>query len=219
MRHLLCLVVALALAGCTTNSPSVPENYSGPLAQLNDSARTYSTMRADLFFVEELNGVKIDNSLEATRLSNQGRGMVMTPAIISRPVVAEETLKVGVKGRTHFAAPILAMAGTVYQVKGVVAFLLGRTVNTPFAGSLGRSTRRSGLKMPSQGNLLETRSNSTAQPSSACLRSRMKKRNKFFFYAQPCLLDCKAPCARPLPRWPSPSNAMSDPEIGLHLFR
>ncbi|HEY1027924.1 MAG TPA: hypothetical protein VGE28_09905 [Pseudomonas sp.] len=122
MRHLLCLVVALALAGCTTNSPSVPENYSGPLAQLNDSARTYSTMRADLFFVEELNGVKIDNSLEATRLSNQGRGMVMTPAIISRPVVAEETLKVGVKGRTHFAAPILAMAGTVYQVKGVVAF-------------------------------------------------------------------------------------------------
>lgn len=123
IRHLSYLVVALFLAGCTTYSPSVPENYSGPLAQLDDSAKTYSSMKADLFFVEEINGVKVDNTLDVTRLSNHGRGAVMTPYIITRPVVAGETLKVGVKGRTHFAAPILAMAGTVYQVKGVVEFM------------------------------------------------------------------------------------------------
>lgn len=122
IRHLSYLVVALFLAGCTTYSPSVPENYSGPLAQLDDSAKTYSSMKADLFFVEEINGAKVNNSLDSTLLSNQGKGMAMVPAIVNRPVVAERIIKVGVKGRTHFAAPILAMAGTVYQVKGVVEF-------------------------------------------------------------------------------------------------
>ncbi len=46
----------------------------------------------------------------------------MTPSFVSRFLIAEKPLKVGVKGRTHFAAPILAMTGTVYQVKGVVEF-------------------------------------------------------------------------------------------------
>ena len=67
--------MALALAGCATYSPSVPENYSGPQAQLEDSAKTYSGSKADFFVVDEINGAKVDNSLNATVRSNQGRGM------------------------------------------------------------------------------------------------------------------------------------------------
>ena len=122
IRHISCFAVALVLAGCATYSPSVPENYSGPRAQLEDSFKAHSGSKADFFVAEEIDGAKIENSHVATLRSNQGRGMSMTPALVSRPLVAEKPLKIGIKGRTHFAAPILAMAGTVYQVKGVVEF-------------------------------------------------------------------------------------------------
>ena len=120
--RLSCLTIALALSGCATYSPSVPENYSGPRAQLDDSAKTHSSSKADFFVVEEIDGTKVDNSLNATLRFNQGKGASMSTTLIGRPLVAEKPMKVVIKGRTHFAAPILAMAGTVYQVKGVVEF-------------------------------------------------------------------------------------------------
>ncbi len=47
----------------------------------------------------------------------------MTPVVLQRSVMAERSVQVHVKGRTHFAAPIQAMTGTVFQVKGVVEFM------------------------------------------------------------------------------------------------
>lgn len=121
-RHLSGLAIALVLTGCATYSPSIPQNYSGPRAQLEDSAKTHNGSKADFFVVEEIDGAKVESSLDATFRANQGKGMSMSPVLISRPLVAEKPLNIGIKGRTHFAAPILAMAGTVYQVKGVVEF-------------------------------------------------------------------------------------------------
>ena len=122
IRRLSCVAVILVLAGCATYLPSVPDNYNGPRAQLEDSANTHSSSKVDFFVAEEIDSAKVDNSLNATLRANQGRGMFMTPTFTSRPLVAERPVKVQVRGRTHFAAPILALAGTVYQVKGVVEF-------------------------------------------------------------------------------------------------
>jgi hypothetical protein len=121
-RYLSCLAVAVVLTGCATYAPSIPENYRGPRALLEDSATTHSGSKADFFVVEEIDGAKVDNSLNATLRANQGRGMSMTPTFINRALVADKPIKVGIKGRTHFAAPILALTGTVYQVKGAVEF-------------------------------------------------------------------------------------------------
>lgn len=117
------IAVAVALTGCaTTYLPSIPANYTGPQAQLQDSATTHSNSKADFFVVEEIDGAKINNSLHETFRRNQGKGMLMTPAFVSWPLIADKPLKLLVKGRTHFAAPILALAGTVYQVQGTVEF-------------------------------------------------------------------------------------------------
>ena len=117
------ITLAVALTGCaTTYPPASPPNTSAPRAQLDDSTTTHGTSKADFFVVEEIDGAKVNNSLNETLRRNQGKGMAMTPSIVSRPVIADKPLKLLIKGRTHFAAPILALAGTVYQVRGTVEF-------------------------------------------------------------------------------------------------
>lgn len=122
VRYLSIFYLALVLTGCATYAPSVPENYNGPRAQIDDSVKVQSSSKADFFVVEEIDSMKVESSLNATLRANQGRGMSMSPVLIGRPLVAEKPLKISIKGRTQFAAPILAMTGTVYQVTGVVEF-------------------------------------------------------------------------------------------------
>ncbi|MBV8503444.1 MAG: hypothetical protein JO006_17215 [Paucibacter sp.] len=122
IRRFLILCLSIAVAGCATYAPSVPAGYTGPRAQLDDSAQTQSGSRADFFVVEQLDGAGVDNSLNETVRRNQGRGMSMTPYFISRPLIAEKPIKVSIRGRTHYAAPIQELTGTVYQVKGIVEF-------------------------------------------------------------------------------------------------
>lgn len=137
-RFLSIFATALALSGCATYAPSIPENYAGPTATLKDSAKTYGASKADFFVVEELNGAKVDNSLNATFRANQGKGMSMTPVVIGRSLVADQPLKVALKGRTHYAAPIQAMTRTVYQVKGIVEFTPKVNGNYVVRGEFGQ---------------------------------------------------------------------------------
>lgn len=116
------LAVSLSFTGCATFAPSIPENYRGPTAYIEDSAEVHSNSKADFFVVEAIDGVDINNSVYETRHRNHGRGMLMTPYVIGRPVVAGKPLKIELRGRTEFAAPIQALTSTVYQVQGTVEF-------------------------------------------------------------------------------------------------
>lgn len=136
-RHLPILALTLVLTGCATYAPSVPENYSGPRAQLDDSVKVYSGSKADFFVVEEIDSMQVESSLNATLRANQGRGASMSPVLVGRPLVAEKPLKISIKGRTQFAAPILAMTNTVYQVKGVVEFTPKANGKYTVRGELG----------------------------------------------------------------------------------
>lgn len=122
MRHLFTVGLAFLIAGCATYSPSIPVGYVGPRAQLEDSAKTFGSSKADFFVVEEIDGLKVDNSLNETLRRNQGRGMSMTTYIFSRPLIAGKSIKIMVKGRTHYAAPIQALMNTVFEVNGLVEF-------------------------------------------------------------------------------------------------
>ncbi len=112
----------VALSGCASLAPSIPGNYSGPQARLEDSAVVHSGSKADLFVAEQLDGKDVDNSLRRTQQASQGRGFALTTVNFGRPIVAGQLVTVAVKGRTIFAAPIQALASTVYQVKGTVEF-------------------------------------------------------------------------------------------------
>jgi len=112
----------LLLAGCASVSPSIPDNYSGPCATLKDSALIRGRTKADMFVAETLNGEAIENSILQSKRASAGRGFSLKTGIIERQIVAGKPLRVGLKARTVHAAPILALAGTVYQVTGEVEF-------------------------------------------------------------------------------------------------
>lgn len=122
IRRLFVVCLAVLAAGCATYAPSVPTGYAGPRAQLDDSSSAYTGSKADFFIAEQIDGANIDNSLDETGRRNAGSGMRMTPYAFQRELVAEKPVKVAIRGRTRYAAPIQALMGTVYQVKGVVEF-------------------------------------------------------------------------------------------------
>lgn len=131
-----CLILASALAGCVTYQPSIPAGYAGPTATIKDSATTLSGSKADFYYVELIDGAKVQNSRINTRVANQGRGMSMTPVVVDRQVPARP-VKLSVTGRTEYAAPIQALTGTVYQVKGVVEFTPEANKTYTVRGELG----------------------------------------------------------------------------------
>jgi hypothetical protein len=113
--------VALALGGCATYSPSVPLDYAGPKATVKDSAKVYSSSKADFFYLSHVDGKKIEDSRSKTFRMNRGQGMQMIPYILENEIPAKPIL-LSIVGRTEYAAPILALTNTVYQLKGEVEF-------------------------------------------------------------------------------------------------
>lgn len=114
--------LAIFLSGCfVTYSPSVPEGYAGPLANVKDSADIRSEQEVVFFYLAAIDGADIKNSPTETRIANSGRGFHMTPLVLDHDIPARETT-VTIIGRNEYAADILAIMNPVYQVKGDVAF-------------------------------------------------------------------------------------------------
>ena len=137
IRQTVAVSVALAITGCASLAPSLPAGYTGPQAELEDSAQTFTSSKADFFVVEQIEGADVDNSLLKTISRSAGRGRHMTPLFFSRAIMAEKPVKVTIKGRTHYGAPILALAGTVHEIKGVVDFTPKSNARYVVKGELG----------------------------------------------------------------------------------
>jgi hypothetical protein len=121
LRQLLALLLPVLLCACAIDSPSVPEGYKGALAVVQDSVATHSSSQADFFYLSHLDGKKIKDSLIQTRMENRGHGMSMSPAVLNRQVPARPAV-FRIVGRTEYAAPILALTHTVYEVAGEISF-------------------------------------------------------------------------------------------------
>ena len=132
------LFMAFALGGCATYAPTVPDGYKGPVAVIKDSVKQYSSSKADFFYIAEIDGQRIEDSRVRTLRVNHGRGMSMTPSMIERNVPAQNATFTLV-GRTEYAAPILTLTSTVYQVKGTVTFKPEDYRNYVVRGELGES--------------------------------------------------------------------------------
>lgn len=137
-RVLAGLAMAISLGGCAPFAPPMPEGYKGPVAIMKDSVKPYNEKKADFFYVAEIDGKRIENSRVRTLSANQGRGMHMTPSLIERNVPARNATFTLV-GRTEYAAPILTLTNTVYQVKGAVTFKPEDYRNYVVRGELGES--------------------------------------------------------------------------------
>jgi hypothetical protein len=112
-------LVSLLIGGCATTQPAVPEGYKGPVAIVKDSVKIYSASKADVFFLQEVDGRRIDNSRARTEQLNQGAGLRMRPAVVERNIPAQVT-ELKIVARTIYAAPILALTKDVFQIVGTV---------------------------------------------------------------------------------------------------
>ncbi len=121
LSRLALLSSVVILTACAPFKTAIPDGYAGPTAVLKDSANVMSTSKADMYYALTVDGNNIDNMRFKTRRQNEGRGMMMNVVEAERKIPARET-KVSVAARTIYAAPILAMAGTVYQVTGDIVF-------------------------------------------------------------------------------------------------
>jgi hypothetical protein len=112
-------LLVLALASCATDP--LPRDYSGPTASIEDFGRYEDDSRAVMYFVSEVNGKRISESLSATRNRNRGRGFQMDLYIVTRAVPAEK-IKLKLEGRTMYATPIQELwnSGSMLSVSQVI---------------------------------------------------------------------------------------------------
>jgi hypothetical protein len=122
MRRIwICLLAFVSLCGCITTP--IPENYSGPIATIRDTAISETPSRAQFYYVSEIDGQRIRTVLGATRLANQGRGFSLTPVTFARDVPAKSST-LTLEGRISYGAPIqeIVNSSTVYSVERKVTF-------------------------------------------------------------------------------------------------
>ncbi len=128
------LGLALVLvAGCaTTYEPTVPVGYAGPTARIADQGFRESSGKADLFYIEAIDGKQVANSLQATRRATAGHGFSVSLAVVEHTVPIKP-LALKLVGTHITGAPIQEIAsraaGTFLQVEGVITF-------TPVEGGL-----------------------------------------------------------------------------------
>ena len=122
MRRLaLVLSASVVVAGCATFEEPVPPAYTGPTAEVKDSAVTPSNSLAYIFELQAIDGKRLRSSSIATRTANAGRGMSQTAVVVDRKIPAVPS-KVSLGASTQYAAPILAMLGSTCSVEGTVDF-------------------------------------------------------------------------------------------------
>lgn len=118
-KRLSILAVLFIVSGCATNP--VPDNYQGPTAVIADTMTPRSGTSVDFFILEKFNGKRVDNAVVVTTQANAGNGFAMTPQVYERHVPAAEAT-FHIMGITHYAAPILALTNTVYEINGDIKF-------------------------------------------------------------------------------------------------
>lgn len=136
LRNFFALLLPIVLCACAAPSSPVPENYKGSLAVVVDSAYSHSARKVDIFYLSHIDGKKIKDSLVETRTKNYGRGLSMNPAVLDRPVPTQPAV-FKIVGRTEYAAPILALTNTVYEISGEVRFTPEANKTYVVRGELG----------------------------------------------------------------------------------
>ncbi|HTQ13831.1 MAG TPA: hypothetical protein VMH86_08140 [Rhizomicrobium sp.] len=111
------MAVLLVLAGCV--SDPMPEGYSGPRANIEDSYSPRSGDGANFFFVAQVNGKDVYNALRRTIDVNNGNGFSLRPVVYARDLPAGPAT-LTIEGQSHYAAPIIALFSHNDDISGVV---------------------------------------------------------------------------------------------------
>jgi hypothetical protein len=112
------------LGGCATYKP-VPDGYTGPTARIVDSSYQETGGKGRLYYVESVDGNKIENARNATGQASYGRGFNLSIRGSIRDVPVRK-MRLRLVGTHVTAAPIHEIAsraiGEFFSVEGDVDF-------------------------------------------------------------------------------------------------
>jgi len=123
MKYLLLLCALLIImAGCSY-APSVPENYAGPLASVKDTVKKKGPTRANIYYLESIDGNRIYNSNISTMENSAGKGIYadLKPNVIERDIPARKS-SVALVGIRQYVSGVEALTSDNYYVTGEVNF-------------------------------------------------------------------------------------------------
>ena len=135
LKLLLFGLVVFVFTGCLSYQPSIPVDYKGDIANIRDTSIIHSKQKIDFFYLEKINEDEIYNSRYNTLDKNYGNGFLMYPYMLDHDVPTRKA-KFTIVGRTEYAAPILALTNTVYEIKGVIEFTPEKNKQYVVKGSL-----------------------------------------------------------------------------------
>lgn len=136
LRNLATVVLAGYLGACTTPPPAAPLSYDliGSTTVVSDSVYPQGWDQATFCVVMEVDGLQIDNSIDASVQASRGKGRVLAVQRLDRGIspgvhrvtigcrptnsapIADALNSFVVKGQVHFTA----MQGHRYSVKGAI---------------------------------------------------------------------------------------------------
>jgi hypothetical protein len=127
MKNYLCAAFfALAVGGCATSFKPVPDGYTGPTARITDSTYQESGGKGRIYYVESIDGNRIENARNSTGRASYGRGFSLTTVGSTRDVPIKP-LKLRLVATHVTAAPIHEIAsraiGEFFSVEGDIEFL------------------------------------------------------------------------------------------------
>lgn len=121
MRTLL-ITLLLLVSGCVTFEESLPENYTGSTASIDDSFRRVGGGKAFFYYVESIDGRLINNAKTKTNMASSGTGRLHANGFTRLVATNEQSIAL-VAEVMHFA-PIGQMfnSGHNYFVEGIIKF-------------------------------------------------------------------------------------------------
>ncbi len=118
-------LVAVLLGGCATYKP-VPDGYAGPTARIVDSSYQETGGKGRLYYVESVDGNKIENARNTTGQASYGRGFSLSTRGAIRDVPIRK-MRLRLVGTHVTAAPIHELAsraiGEFWSVEGDIDFI------------------------------------------------------------------------------------------------
>ena len=115
----------------------LPANHDFSTAIIKDTANVLDSDKADIFYVLEVDGKAVKNSMQNTISGNQGRGMTMDPKLLDREIDANKIHILTIVGATHYAAPIQEIIHKTYQISGKIQFSPEKNKKYVVTGELG----------------------------------------------------------------------------------
>ncbi|MGI2258636.1 hypothetical protein [Shewanella sp. GXUN23E] len=121
MRYLLILLLLTGLPGCKSTGPAIPVAAQTNQARLDDTFKPLSRHTANYFFVEKIDGEAVLNGADRAYSASTGQGRLVLESM-SRPLQADRTYLITLKGKTQHSSSLIALASGINTVTGEVEF-------------------------------------------------------------------------------------------------